>query len=251
MANEVKIIAFRATEDRASCERFLLGHRRVLEHHGVRSVKSSKEDWLENPSVFVILVESPDESRIYGGARLHCVDGIHPLPLEEAITEMDPNIHFEVTRRAHAGTGELCGLWNSREVAGMGIGAFFATMCGVVVAEQIGISSIFALCSPYSVRFAQRVGCQILTNIGKNGTFYYPKIDLLATLVVLEDCKTLCNADPGARERIFELRENPRQQIREKSPLRGMEFEINYNLLLQNVFTDEFKMPATTDSPIH
>lgn len=244
MANEVKIVAFRATDDRASCERFLLGHRRVLESHGVRNVKSSKDDWMDNPSAFVILVESPDETKIFGGARLHCADGHRPLPVEDAIAEFDLKIYEAVSQRATYGTAELCGLWNSREVAGMGIGAFFAMISGVVIAEQLGIRSIFALCSPYSVRFAQRVGCNILTNIGNNGTFYYPKIDLLATLVVMEDTQTMLSADPAARQRVFDLRRNPQQKVRETSPLQSMEFDIDYNLKLKHVSPDEFKIHA-------
>lgn len=242
MTNAVKIKAFRATEDRAACMRFLEGHRRVLDSHGVRKVTSSKEDWVENPAAFVILVESPDESRIYGGARLHCADGITPLPIEEATCEFDARIHEVVRRRAVHGTAELCGLWNSREVAGMGIGAFFATMCGVVIAEQIGISSIFALCSPYSVRFAEKVGCRILTDLGNDGTFYYPKIDLLATIVLLEDTATLLHAEPSVRDTILRLRRNPRQKVMERSPLRALEFEIDYDLVLQHVSVDEFHL---------
>jgi hypothetical protein len=245
MANEVKIKAFRATEDKAACQRFLEGHKRVLDGHGVKQVTSSKEDWLDNPSAFVILVESPDETKIYGGARLHCADGIHPLPIEEATCDFDPRIHDVVRHLSQRGTSELCGLWNSREVAGMGIGAFFATMCGVVIAEQLGLTSIFALCSPYSVRFAEKVGCRILTDLGNEGTFYYPKIDLLATIVLLEDTRTLEHADPQVRESILRLRRSPRQKVMERSPLRNLEFEIDYDLALRHVSTREFHLQPT------
>ncbi len=240
MASEVKIKAFRATQDRAACERFLEGHRRVLESHGVHKVTSSREDWMDNPASFVILVESPDESKVYGGARLQCYDGRHPLPIQDATEEFDVRIHQIVRELSVRGTAELCGLWNSREVAGMGIGAFFATMCGVVIAEQIGITSIFALCSPYSVRFAQKVGCRILTDLGNNGTFYYPKLDLLATIVLLEDSESLEHADPEVREAIFRLRKEPQQKYMEKSPLRDLRFEIQYDLKLTGVSHGEF-----------
>lgn len=238
----VRIRAFRAIDDYKSSMKFFEGHRKVLDNHGIDKVTSSTMDWAFNPAVFAVLVESLDGAKAYGGARIHAYDGITPLPIQDATGIMDPLIHEAVNDRARKGTGEICGLWNSVEVAGMGIGSYFATIVAISLTTQIGLDSLFALCSPYTVRFSQWVGCRILTTVGNNGTFYYPKLDLLATVLVDDDVTNLPLADPIAREKIFSLRNYPFQTIRDSAPIRKIEFEINYNLIIPGIKEREFKI---------
>lgn len=240
---EVRIRAFRAVDDPESSQRFIDGHRRVLEVHGVKKVTSANHAWAQNPSVFVIIVESLDGKKVYGGARVHAAGGTQPLPIEEATGFMDNKIYDLVRELSIDGTGELCGLWNSLEVAGLGVGSFFATRAGVVICEQLGIKSLFALCAPYTVRWAERVGCKIITELGNQGTFYYPKLDLLATAVLLEDSTTIEHARGSEQRKILELRSNLQKVVTEVSPGRRIEVEVEYDLLLQNIKPDEFKDP--------
>ncbi len=239
---QFRIRAFRATTDPEACQKFIEGHSRVLEAVGVNQVTSSKNSWMENPASFAIIVESLDKGKVYGGARINVADGITPLPIEDATGFMDENIYNMVKTLSREGTGELCGLWNTREVAGYGIGAFFATRAGVVIAEQLGVKSIWALCAPYTVKFAERVGCVVMKNLGNNGTFYYPKIDLLATAVLMEDAMQMTTADPYEISRIIDLRKNLIQTTTEIVPFGKLEVEIEYNLLLDNIAKDEFKI---------
>lgn len=242
MVTKISIRAFRAIADPKAAQRFVEGHSRVLRSHGVTKVTSLNERWLTDPSVFVILVESPDGKKVYGGARIHAATAKVPLPIEEATGFMDGKIYEVVAAEKHHGTGELCGLWNSIEVAGMGIGSFFATMAGVVIADQIGLTSIFALCAPYTVPFAESVGCQVLKDVGNNGTFYYPKIDLLATVVLLQDSPVLKNADKEVAERIRSLRKDPVQIVNERPPGKKSDLEIHYNLAIPDADKKEFKL---------
>ena len=123
---EVRLRAFRAVDDPKTCELFVEGHTHVLTSIGVTKVTSSKNEWTNNPAAFVLVVESMDGKRIYGGARVHVAGGSEPLPIEQATGSMDPLIYNLVWDYAqHVGTGELCGLWNSREIAGYGIGLHF------------------------------------------------------------------------------------------------------------------------------
>lgn len=238
----VRIRAFRAIDDYQSSLRFFEGHRKVLDNHGIDKVTSSNLDWASNPSVFAVLVESLDGTKAYGGARIHAYDGIHPLPIQEATGLMDPHIHEAVNERARKGTGEICGLWNSVEVANMGIGSYFSTMVALSLTTQIGLDSLFALCSPYTVRFSQWVGCRILTTVGNNGTFYYPKLDLIATVLVDDDVTNMPNADPIAREKILNLRRHPFQVIRDAAPIKKIEFEITYDIVIPGIKPNEFKI---------
>ncbi len=241
MVTEIRIRAFRATDDYNTCLKFFDGHKKVLENHGITNVISSNLDWAYKSSVFIVVVESIYENKLLGGVRLHVADGLTPLPIEEATSEMDPRIHMVVQDYAKYGTGELCGLWNSVEVAGYGIGSLFSIRASTVITEQIGIESLFFLCSPLTVRFNKWVGSRVITEIGNNGTFYYPKLDLLATAVILEDAINLKNAHPRERDKMMFLRENLSVISQEKSPFKNVEIKVHYDLKLSNVDKNEFK----------
>ena len=194
------------------------------------------------PSVFLVVVETMDGTRLYGGARVHAADGIMPLPIEQATAEMDPAIHDYIRYYALNGTGELCGLWNSVEVAGYGIGSLFPSRVSVVISEQIGLKTMFSLCSPTTVRFNQWIGSRIFTEVGNNGTFYYPKLDLIATAVFLDDVQNLTHAHTRERQKMLYLRENLTCSTIEKSPFKNVNVKINYELNIPNSNSNEFKL---------
>ncbi len=191
---EVRLRAFRAIDEPETCERFIEGHTHVLTSIGVTKVSYSKNEWVNNPGAFVMVVESLDGKRVFGGARVHVAGGSEPLPIEAATGAMDPGIFDLVWKFAQHGTGELCGLWNSREIAGYGIGSIFLIRTSAAIAYQIGLQSMFALCAPYTIPPGQAVGMEIETSIGHGGTFYYPKLDLVATTMIVKDIPTLSKA---------------------------------------------------------
>lgn len=240
METEIQIRAFRATSDAETCLKFILGHQKVLENHGIYKVTSSVVDWMYSSSVFVIVVESPDRTKLFGGARIHAFNHKDVLPIEEATSQMDRRIHGVVRKYAETGTGELCGLWNSMEVAGLGIGSLFSLRSGIVIAEQIGLNSLFFLCSPLTLRFNKWVGSRVLTEVGNNGTFYYPKLDLLATAVILEDAITLEHGHPREKEKMLLMRKNLSMRTYEKSPFKNYYVDVYYALELADADPDEF-----------
>jgi hypothetical protein len=243
---EIRIRVFRATDDPATCLKFIEGHRRVLSIYGIENITTNTDDWMFRRSIFVIVVETLDGSKLFGGARIQIADGINPLPIEEATGKMDPKIYEIVRQRARAGAAELSGLWNSKEVAGFGIGSLFPSRVAVALATQIGINTFFTLCSPTTVRFKDWMGGKILTDVGINGTFYYPKIDLLATALYQEDMFDLPITHPREREKIMYLRENPEHVALEKSPFKNYHIHIHYSLNLPNVDPKEFHINYDT-----
>src|SRR3954452_8584588 len=110
---DIRIRAFRATEEPETCRRYIQGHRKVLSIYGIENITTNTDDWMYNPSIFVIAVESMDREKLYGGARIQAADGVHPLPIEEATCNMDSKILDVVRKYARYGTGEVSGLWNS------------------------------------------------------------------------------------------------------------------------------------------
>jgi len=229
----VRLRAFRAIDDPLACELFVEGHTHVLTSIGVTKVTSSKHEWTSNPAAFVIIVESLDGKKVYGGARIHVAGGSEPLPIEQATVNMDPAVVNLVWRYAQHGTGEICGLWNSREIAGYGIGSIFLTRAAVAISTQIGLTSLFALCAQYTVDMAESVGYHRETSIGNSGTFYYPKMDLLATAMLHDDIIKLRTAQEEHRNAIMKLREN--LNLVRTEVLRKKLIEIHYELNLPNL----------------
>ncbi|MFD2873152.1 hypothetical protein ACFS5N_11770 [Mucilaginibacter ximonensis] len=206
---EVRLRAFRAIDEPDTCALFVEGHTNVLTSIGVKKVTSSKNGWTTNPAVFVIVVESMDGSRVFGGARVHVSGGSEPLPIEQAVSLLDPSIHKLVWEYSRRGTGEVCGLWNSAELQGYGIGTPLLIRTGVALASQVGLKTLFALCAPYTVKPVVNCGMELVSNIGNKGTFYYPKLDLIATAMVLNDLDKMSLAQQEDREEIMKMRQNP------------------------------------------
>ena len=226
----IRLRVFRAVDDLGSCQKFVEGHMKILKNFGITMITSANIEWFMDPLTYVIVDEDTETTKVRGGALVQVAGPQYPLPIEKAVTELDESIHDVVKQYSVEGTAELCGLWNSREVAGLGIGSIFLTRTAVAIAPQIGIKSMFALCAAYTIQMAQKAGYQIATFIGNNGTFYYPKDDLVATAMVLPDVNTLDTAHADEKAEILSLRENP-TQIKTEEGRRGP-FDILYELAI-------------------
>lgn len=201
----LKVRTFKATEDLDSCVKFAEGHANVLKDYGITKVTSSRNDWFHNPGVYVVLVEDDETGEVVGGERIHFANNVQPLPIEDAISIVDKAIHPLVASYADQKlTGELCGLWNARSIAGMGV-SYFLTKLGVAIAHRLGMDSLFVLCAPYTVSMCQDAGFSIETSIGNKGTFVYPKLDLIATALVVKDMHNLSPGNPEYAEQIFQF----------------------------------------------
>jgi hypothetical protein len=242
MITDIRIRAFRALDDPDTCLKFIQGHRRVLSIYGIENITTNTNDWMYNPSIFVVVVESIDGEKLYGGSRLQAADGVHELPIEEATGKLDSKIYDTVKYYSQFGTAELSGLWNSKEVAGLGVGSLFPTRVAISIANQVGVTNIFSLCSPTTVRFNEWMGSGILTSVGKNGTFYYPKLDLIATAVLLKDVDTLPKAHARERDKVMFLRSNPKCVVQEKSPFKNVYINVHYDLEILSANKQEFKL---------
>lgn len=230
----IQIRTFKAPDDPEACEKFIIGHKKLLEIFGITKITSNRQDWVDDENTIVILVEDKETKIVYGGARLQVVSGKYSLPIEIALGKYDAAIHEMVKADFHSGgASELCGLWNSREVAGMGIGSYILCRVGASIASQLALGSIFVLCAPITVRMGKRVGAVVENTLGNEGLFYYPKDDLIATAMRLRDIYDLNHADQTEQEKILSLRENPHQLIMERGP-KGT-FEVEYNLKIPNL----------------
>ncbi len=224
----INIRAFRAIEDLDSCRSFAEGHANVLRDYGVSKVTSSSNDWFYNPAAYVMMAENKETGETVGGIRIHIADGITRLPMEDAISIVDTRVYDLIDKYIPIGTGELCGLWNAKSVAGYGLGSYFLMRVGISVTRQLNLPTLFALCAPHTLQISVEKGFEKETSIGNEGTFIYPKLDLVATSIIIKDTELLPHALPREKELIFELRENPIITRNEQGP-KG-EIEISYNL---------------------
>ncbi|SIN84935.1 hypothetical protein [Algoriphagus halophilus] len=225
--------AFRAIDEPERCEKFVQGHSDVLKQYGVTKVTSSNNDWVKNPFVYVVTVETADTQEVVSGLRIHIAHPDYPLPMEQAVSQVDHKIFDLVKNYSVEGTGEVSGLWNSKSISGFGVGAVLLIRAGIAIATQLKLGSLLALVAEYTLKPSLQKGFEIETGIGNSGTFFYPKLDLVATSIVMKDPENLPLADSSERERIMELREKLQFNKIEEGP-KG-KFEVNYDLLLTNI----------------
>jgi len=228
-----KIRAFKSTEDTEACLRYIDEHRKVLEAYGVKQVTSANHDWLNDENTFVILVESEDGEKIYGGTRLQVRQETRKMPMELAIAKKDERIASYVDELKHEKIAELCGAFNSKEVAGYGIGSVFLGRVGIALTTEIGIKKLLALCSPPTLRQCLRIGFEVIRTLGNNGAFYYPKEGLIATAIIVSDLEQLPLAHEEELKHIKRLRNSPVQYAVEQGP-KG-EIALHYDLNIKNL----------------
>lgn len=224
--------AFRAIDEPDRCKKFVQGHSDVLKQYGVTKVTSSNNDWVSNPFVYVVTVETSDTQEVVSGLRIHIAHPDYPLPMEQAVSQVDHKIFPLVKEYSSLGTGEVSGLWNSKSISGYGVGAVLLIRAGIAIATQLNLGSLLALVAEYTLKPSLQKGFEIEKGIGNSGTFFYPKLDLVATSIVMKDPTNLPLADASERERIFELREKVQFNKIEEGP-KG-KFEVNYDLLITN-----------------
>lgn len=219
----IRIRAFRAPDDPETSEKFITGHRKILEiYYGIIKITSDNTEWVNDPHCIVIVAEDPDTQKIFGGAKVQAVGGKYPLPVETALSKYDSRIHDLIYNDfLNGGTCEICGLWNSKEIAGMGIGSRLLSEVSIAITSQITVSSLYVLCAPSTVRMAYKMGLKLVDTIGNNGTFYYPKDNFIATLMKLHNIHDLSLATEEERENIIQLRENTNQILWQSGP-KGM-----------------------------
>ncbi|GGF17437.1 hypothetical protein [Echinicola rosea] len=224
----VRIRAVRSICDTTTTNKYIDGHFSVLESYGVTKVTSADRSWAENPNVYLLVVESEDGSKVYGGGRVQIKSGNYNLPLEPAIIEKDTRIVEYMAQYEDLEVAELCGVWNSKEVAGYGIGSIFLIRAGVAVASLLNLKCLMGFCSPFTLQNCQKLGFGIIEGLGDSGTFLYPKEGLIATILDIKNLKDLPNAKEEEKEKIFYLKNNPVHASEETSP-KG-DFTILYDL---------------------
>ncbi|WP_162618681.1 hypothetical protein [Pedobacter yulinensis] len=220
--------SFTAIKEPETCERYLAGHVQVLKDYGITNITTNNRQWMSLPTVHGIVAEAEDGT-VVGGVRVHIADGVHPLPVEDAVGYMDPFVSKVINQYFDDGTGELCGLWNAKSVAGIGI-SILLVRAGIAIVNQIRLASLFTICADYTMPMVRKVGFVVEDSLGNAGEFVYPNENYIARVLRKMNAETLETAEAFDRERIFDLRNNPQQITIETGP-KG-DLEVDYQLVI-------------------
>ncbi len=233
----IRIRAFRAIDEPQTCNRFLEGHRKVLEEFNLENITTNTPKWISHPQTYVVIGELDGD--LIGGIRVQLADGDFPLPVEDAVGHFDANIHKLVEKyRTDVGTGELCGLWNSRRLPpNLGI-TVLLSIAAVSICNQLTIKNLFAICAGYTLAGARRLGFEIEKSVGNNGEFTYPNSNFVARVLSM-NCITLASSNVQYKGEMLDLRAD--RNFKRILQTSSEPIPIEYDLTLKNITSDVLK----------
>ena len=207
--DEAIVMVSRASHDPRLCKKLLNGHKRVLEAYGIKNLSSFRTDWFRRDDVLVIAVLTPDGERVLAGARLQ--PGLVPndFPLHQAVGHMDPKVGTFLEDIIPESAYELNALWNSIELAGMGLGSEFLVQVSMAALPLLEAKHLVALTSPVTRRWREKHGWTLRTELGDNGYFVYPKESLRATVEHFIHPDNEAMVDSRVQDLMSSIRERP------------------------------------------
>lgn len=189
----ISLEIFRSKLDVDSSLKFFRGHVDVLNDIGVHSIASSKPVWVGSETS-VLIGFSLDETMV-AGARIQISSNVRNLPVFEALRDLEYNWSlYESTLPSQPVIGELCGLWSSRAARENGIGAIHLVRTAVAVSRVLDLSALVSLCAQYTLPVAKHVGFKQRVELGGSQGFPYPREDMRAYTMHLDDLESLSGA---------------------------------------------------------
>ncbi len=180
--DEVVLKILRASEDVGLCQAMVDGHKRVLHAYGIKNISSFNTDWIGRDDVVLIVAMSADGEKVLAGTRLQSGDKPEDFPLYQAVGAMDDSLKPWLSSLIKDGTMELNGMWNSIELAGMGLGVEWMVQSAMASMSMLDLRNILALTSPVTRRMRDKMGWSIQDQFGDGGYFKYPNDKLRASI---------------------------------------------------------------------
>jgi hypothetical protein len=188
--------------------RHAVAHTQALRRRGIAHITSARQLWWHNSNTWAVLLEDAATGEPLGGVRLQRWGNGTALPIEEALSSVDPRVHAWVASFSEHGVGELCGLWCSPKLEGFGLGSFLTRM-GLALASQVDTTTILGVCDARHLDQNVSLGFKHDTTLASRGTFEYPLPGLCAHLLRLPDANQLQGATLQARASINAYRDVP------------------------------------------
>ncbi|PCJ82605.1 MAG: hypothetical protein COA49_00660 [Bacteroidetes bacterium] len=205
VVEEVHLRILRASQDVALCHQMVEGHKRVLRSYGIKKISSFNTDWIGRDDVILIAAISADGEKILAGSRLQSGPSPMGYPLFQAVGNKDDLIEPWINSIIPEGAMELNGMWNSIELAGMGLGFEWLVQSAMASMSMLDIRHLLALTSPVTRRMRDKMGWKIRGEFGEEGFFKYPTEKLRASIEQFIFPEYLQNAQPEVNVFLEEL----------------------------------------------
>ncbi len=226
----LRLRAFRAVDEPATCAEFLTGHRQALQAYRISELASANETWTENPYTFVLVAEDLDEGTMLGGIRLHLADGQFLLPTEEAVGKLDPRLGEKIRADQPHRAGEICGTWRSPQAAILrGLVPEMAVSV-IAMTQPLGVRRVWGLAPTHTLHFWQRLGYRVDPTLGQDGGFAYPDSRYVSSVVYLDTVR-LSRTPLAVRHRIADLQQRPIQQRQIEFPCGVADVDFDLSIL--------------------
>jgi hypothetical protein len=208
---EIKIEIFHAINQPELWQEYTNGHASVLQHFGVKNLKSFKTSICTHPEEYVITARNSDGA-LLGGIRIQNHHIQHKLPVVDALDGLDPKVNAIIEADIHKGISELCGLWVARDHGRLGL-AHYLIRAAIAYCPIIHGHIIYGISSPFAINIFLSLGYIIMKDVGDNGTYLYPTPEFTSTMVVVPNTNTIEFAEEEHRKIMFALRMQPKQTI--------------------------------------
>ncbi len=226
--DHITIRAFRATDEKDTCARYIMEFVRVLEQIGVASTFRPDVQWCADPDSIVFVAEHPVLGMV-GGIRLQRAKTGRPLPMEHSLRTLAPALPELLSPLSERGNAELGALWNAHRFAGRGIPHLLIS-AAVSMANQLELRNMVCLVAEYVAPYCRLCGFQHIEQVGDKGEFIFPVPSIRSYAMCIPDIRSIETADFSERKRILSLRVRP-QQTREEQPKKER-LRVSYQLLL-------------------
>ncbi|MGB2423704.1 MAG: hypothetical protein ACPH97_03160, partial [Flavobacteriales bacterium] len=134
---------------------------------------------------------------------------VNDFPLYQAVGHMDPKVGEFLEGILPEGAFELNALWNSIELAGMGLGSEFLIEVAMATLPLLEAKHLVALTSPVTRRWREKHGWQRRGELGEAGFFVYPTPSLRASVEHFVHPDFEPNVDGEVRELMASIRSRP------------------------------------------
>lgn len=225
---QASVSIFRADTKIDLCHRLVDGHEQVLRAYGIENLTTFNRDWIGNPGVMVISITDKDE-RVLGGARMLTAKRTEDLPLYRAVGDQDLDLASGLQVYMDEGAYELGGLWNSIELAGMGVDATFLIKAAMAAMPLLDARHLFALTSPVTRRMQAPLGFHSMPEFGNEGFFTYPTDRLKASIARFTFPDQVKDTDDEVQDLLRLIWEDPHDARIEVTGPKGL-MEVRFNI---------------------
>lgn len=210
-------------------QKFYEGQKEVLKEFNVDGkISSIKDKWWENMYSYMIVAEDIKTGELGGGMRLDVIDDSHSIPVERALSYIQPDI-IERMHKYDNVLAETCGMWVSKRFSERNLPKILMR-CSISIASKLRIKVLLGFANQYTCKMTEDMGFTTVKNVGNNGTFSYPDERYKTSLVELYVNEPK-NAIPEEVEMINWLRQHPVQQVREEFRGRVTNFEYDLRIM--------------------